>query len=385
MIVKETSSGKFVKTLGGYEAFVPNPLPPIIIWDEILAHTLSQANHTLGKLAHEGAVVANPHLLIRPFVAREAVLSSKIEGTRASLGEVLADEVAAEDASEKNYGDLQEIRNYIVALEHGLFRLKEGFPLSLRLIKEMHAKLMAGVRGDHAKAGEFRRTQNWIGLPGSTLATAKYVPPPTDELTNCLTQLEAFLHDKTLPPLVHIALCHYQFEAIHPFIDGNGRIGRLLITLLLIEHQLLPSPLLYLSAFFEATRSEYYKQLHSISVNGTWNEWLSYFLNGVALQSADVLSRTHRITHLINSWQAQISSSLCHLVLKQCTANPFLTAKLVAEKFDVAFTTAQRALKQLESAGIIKQVNENKRGRIYCATEILAILEEPANINAIVK
>ncbi len=200
-----------------------------------------------------------------------------------------------------------------------------------------------------------------------------------------LYSFEKFLHDRTLPPLIHIALCHYQFEAIHPFLDGNGRVGRLLIILLLIERQVLPIPLLYLSAFFEATRDEYYRQLYNVSSQGSWHEYLSYFLNGIAVQSSDVLSRAERINNLIMEWQLKAGSSssgALQEIIKYFAVNPYLTAKKIAENFNLAFTTAQRAITKLEDLGIVSQTSESKRGRIYCATQILAILEEPTKINA---
>lgn len=280
-----------------YTAFVPHPLPPKLEWDNTLVYTLSRADFLLGKLAREGSNLPNHHLLIRPFIIREAVLSSKIEGTQATLGEILAADSGAQ--VKQNADDLQEVQNYIKALDYGLARLKE-IPLSLRLIKEIHAHLMQGVRGSHATPGEFRRSQNWIGPPGCTLNTAKFVPPPPEYLMDALSELEGFLHNRQLPPLIHIAMCHYQFETIHPFLDGNGRVGRLLIILLLVEHKMLPSPLLYLSAFFEATRNEYYKQLYNVSRNYSWHEWLIYFLSGVAVQSEDVLSRAERINKMLN-------------------------------------------------------------------------------------
>lgn len=381
MDIKKSSAGKVVKTLKGYNAFVPNPLPPHLEWNNDLVNALSRADYLLGKLSREGSRLPNPHLLIRPFITREAVLSSKIEGTQATLGEILAGEVGAQ--INRSPADLQEVQNYILALEYGLERLND-FPLSLRLIKEMHEKLMQGVRGSHATPGEFRRTQNWIGTPGCTLMTAKFVPPSPDDLMNTLKDFEVFLYDRSLPSLIHIALCHYQFEAIHPFLDGNGRIGRLLITLLLMQHNLLPSPLLYLSAFFEATREEYYKQLYNVSYYGTWQEWLMYFLNGVAIQSNDVLSRVERINTLINNWQDQVggtNSSTLPTIVGYFAVNPFLTTKKIVENLGMAFTTAQRAIKKLEELGIIQQINASKRDRVYCVTEILAILEEPTKIN----
>lgn len=379
MDIMHSPTGKVVKTLTGYHAFIPHPLPPELSWSNQLICCLSRADHILGMLAREGNRLPNPHLLMRPFIAREAVLSSKIEGTRATLGEILANQAGVH--VERSPDELQEVQNYVVALEYGLNRLKD-FPLSLRVIKELHGILMQGVRGAHATPGEFRYSQNWIGRPGCTLMTAKYVPPHPEELMECLSRFERFLHDRTLPPLIHIALCHYQFEAIHPFLDGNGRVGRLLITLLLIEWKILPSPLLYLSAFFEATRDEYYKQLYNISSQGSWQDWLLYFLDGVATQGIDVLSRAERINQLISNWQLQLQdrSGVAHQIIKFLSVNPYLTVKKIAQELEIAFTTAQRALNRLEKMEIVSQVSKRKRNRVYCATQILDILEEPTKI-----
>ncbi|WP_353286773.1 Fic family protein [Wolbachia endosymbiont (group A) of Anthophora plumipes] len=377
MYIKGSPSGK---VFAGYQAFIPNPLPPKFEWDNYLVNSLSRADHILGMLSREGAKLPNPHLLIRPFIAREAVLSSRIEGTQATLGEILAQEAGAN--VDRNPDDLQEVRNYISALDYGLKRL-QSFPLSLQLVKEIHGKLMQGVRGSHATPGEFRRVQNWIGSPGCTIDTAKYVPPMPGELMGCLDSFEKFLHDRTLPPLIHIALCHYQFEAIHPFLDGNGRIGRLLITLLLIERKLLPLPLLYLSAFFEATKSEYYDQLYNISNRGTWHDWFSYFLNGVVLQSLDALSRAERINILIANWQTEVSSKtegVASGIVRYLAVNPYFTIRKVVENLGVVFTTAQRAIVKLEDLGIVSQTSQGKRDRVYCAADILNILEEPTKI-----
>ncbi|MFP3020450.1 MAG: Fic family protein [Wolbachia sp.] len=378
--MKGSPSGKVVRAFAGYQAFIPSPLPPKFEWDNDLVNSLSRADHILGMLSREGAKLPNPHLLMRPFIVREAVLSSRIEGTQATLGEILAQEAGAN--VDRNPDDLQEVRNYISALDYGLKRL-QSFPLSLQLVKEIHGKLMQGVRGSRATPGEFRRVQNWIGSPGCTIDTAKYVPPMPGELMGCLDSFEKFLHDRTLPPLIHIALCHYQFEAIHPFLDGNGRIGRLLITLLLIERKLLSSPLLYLSAFFEATRSEYYDQLYNISNRGTWHDWFSYFLNGVVLQSLDALSRAERINILIANWQTEVSSKtegVASGIVRYLAVNPYFTIRKVVENLGVVFTTAQRAIVKLEDLGIVSQTSQGKRDRVYCATDILNILEEPTKI-----
>jgi len=366
---------------GDYVAFVPAPLPPEIAWTPTLIGALSDADRLIGRLAGEGGRLPNPHILIRPFVRREAVLSSKIEGTQATLGELLAAEAGA--VVERSPEDLHEVGNYVVALEHGISRLKK-LPVSVRLTRELHEKLMTGVRGHHASPGRFRTVQNWIGKPGSTISTASYIPPPPGEVLPCLASWEKFLHESKLPPLVTIALTHYQFEAIHPFVDGNGRVGRLLITLFLIEREILPTPLLYLSAFFEASRRDYYDGLRAISERGAWNNWLEYFLLGVARMSEDALWRAARINQLIAQWQRKVAGESTNNPLRLVEllgTNPFITTKGAAETLGIAFTTAQRTIERLERARILEQVGEAKRDRVYCAKALLEILEEPARLS----
>src|SRR6201997_4106957 len=373
--------GKMVPQ-GGYSAFIPAPLPPTLDWTPRLIRVLSDADRRIGRLAGEGGRLPNPHILIRPFVRREAVLSSKIEGTRATLGELLAAEAGA--IVDRSPEDLREVGNYVVALEHGISRLKK-LSLSVRLTRELHLKLMTGVQGHQAAPGRFRKIQNWIGKPGRTIATASYTPPPPGEVEPCLAAWEKFLHESTLPPLVTIALAHYQFEAVHPFLDGNGRVGRLLITLFLIEHRILPTPLLYLSAFFEASRRDYYDGLCGISERGAWNDWLEYFLLGVARMSEDALSRAMRINGLLAEWQRRVSGESSNnplRVVELLGANPFITIKGAADKLKIAFTTAQRAVERLERAKIVKRRGDAKRDRVYCATFLLDILEEPARLKS---
>ncbi|MGH9380698.1 MAG: Fic family protein, partial [Thermoanaerobaculia bacterium] len=345
-----------------------------------LAAALSSADRAVGRLAGEGRRLPNPHLLIRPFVRREAVLSSRIEGTQATLGELLAAEAGA--AVARSPDDLREVGNYVVALEYGVGRLRT-LPLSLRLVRELHEKLMRGVRSDVATPGEFRRSQNWIGPAGCTLADASFVPPPTESLMSCLGAWEKFLHDDSLPPLVHVALAHSQFEAIHPFLDGNGRVGRLLITLLLIAKGVLPAPLLYLSAWFEATRAEYYARLSGVTERGEWEEWLGYFLAGAAGQAEDALGRIQRIDGLLSGWRERLAkapSRLPERTLDLFAENPFWTVNKLAQRLDVAFTTAQRAIDRLEAAGIVALASKARRNRVYCARAILEILEEPPRL-----
>jgi Fic family protein len=377
---KRRPHGRWIRCPGGYRAWVPAPLPPALAWSAGLVSALSRADLAVGRLAGEGQRLPNPHLLIRPFVRREAVLSSRIEGTQATLGELLAAEAGA--VVERSPADLREVANYVVALEHGVARLPD-LPLSLRLVRELHAKLMQGVRGNQATPGEFRRSQNWIGPAGCTLADATYVPPPADHLMDCLGAWETFVHDHSLPPLVHAALAHSQFEAIHPFLDGNGRVGRLLVTLLLIERQVLPAPLLYLSAFFEATRAEYYARLLAVTAAGEWEAWLEYFLTGVAGQAEDALGRIQRINTLLAGWRVQLAAAPSRLperALELFTENPFWTVSRLAQRLDAAFTTAQRAIDRLESVGVVTRTTEARRNRVYCARAILDILEEPPRL-----
>ncbi len=377
---KHQPHGHLVSSPDGYRAYVPAPLPPPLTWDGGLTVELSSADRAIGRLAGEGRRLPNPHLLIRPFVRKEAVLSSRIEGTQATLGELLAAEAGA--AVERSPHDLREVGNYVTALERGLERL-ETLPVSLRLVREMHECLMRGVLGDVAIPGEFRRSQNWIGPPGCTPDNATYIPPPPSELMGCLDAWERFLHDETLPPLVHAALAHSQFEAIHPFLDGNGRVGRLLITLLLVQRGVIPSPLLYLSAYFEATREEYYERLLSVTERGEWEEWLVYFLKGVVLQSEDAVDRIQRIDDLLSRWRhglARGRSRLPEKALDLFAENPFWTVGRVAERLEVAFTTAQRAIDRLGAAGVVTQIGEARRNRVYCAGAILDVLGEPPRL-----
>jgi Fic family protein len=370
-------------SLGAYSAFLPAPLPPALVWTPRLIGILSEADRLIGRLAGEGGRLPNPHILIRPFVRREAVLSSRIEGTQATLGELLAAEAGA--AVDRSPEDLREVGNYVVALEHGISRL-ETLPLCVRLVRELHEKLMTGVTGDRATPGRLRKIQNWIGIPGSTIAKASYIPPPPTEIEPCLAAWEKFLHESDLPPLVTIALAHYQFEAIHPFLDGNGRVGRLLITLFLIERQILPTPLLYLSAFFEASRRDYYDRLRGVSERGAWNEWVEYFLLGVARMSEDALNRAVRINGLLAQWQKKVSGDSTNTPLRMVEllgTNPFITTKGAAEKLGIAFTTAQRAIQRLQRIGILQPVGDAKRDRVFCARTLLDILEEPARLKAV--
>lgn len=368
--------GNIVLATGGYRAFVPAAMPPPIGWNATLAVSLSDADRSIGRLAGEARHLPNPNLLIAPFLRKEAVLSSRIEGTRTTLGELLATEAGA--TVERSPADLHEVGNYVTALEYGLERL-DSLPLSLRFVRELHERLMRGVRGDSATPGEFRRSQNWIGSPGSTLADATYVPPPPSEMMACLSAWERFLHDESLPPLVHAALVHAQFEAIHPFLDGNGRVGRLLITLLLAQRGILPQPLLYLSAYFERTRQDYYAHLLDVTERGHWEEWLAYFLNGVAVQSDETIEKMVHIDELLSGWKMKLTrdrSRLAERALEQFVANPFWSVGALAARMEVAYPSAQRAINRLENLGAVSLVGEARRNRVYYAQAILDVLGE---------
>ena len=301
---KNSTAGKCVRiiTQPPYWAYVPNPLPPKIEVDWELASLLSKADITLGKLSGAGQLLTNPHLLISPFIRREAVMSSRIENTQSGLEDLFLFEADQTELSPMS--DVKEIFNYVRAMEHGIKRLPE-LPISSRLICEIHGILMKEVRGEGATPGLIRRTQNWICSPGCDLTDATYVPPPVPEMKQCFSDLEKYIHFAPQEPaLIQCALVHYQFEAIHPFVDGNGRIGRLLITFMLLERGLLSQPLLYLSDFFEQHRDEYYRLLLNVSQKGDWKAWITFFLNGVRQQSEDALLTVQELLNLQSEYRA---------------------------------------------------------------------------------
>jgi len=373
---ENSPSGKLTRAMGGYWAFVPNPLPPELSWDSPLVSLVSRADLALGTLSGLGETLPNPHLLIYPFIRREAVLSSRIEGTQSSLSDLLLFEATRVEKQR----DVREVQNYVRANEYGLKRL-EQLPLSLRLIRELHGILMEGVRGEQATPGEFRQSQNWIGPPGCTLNDATFVPPPVSEMMEGLDHLEKFLHAEIdLPPLVELALIHYQFETIHPFLDGNGRIGRLLISLFLCQQRILTKPLLYLSASFERRRQEYYNRLLEVSQTGAWREWIAFFLQAVIEQSGDAVRRARQLMDLHHSYHqtsrekrlAPTAGQLVELIFMK----PVLNARVVQESLNVTYPGAQKAISALVEQGILSEITGGKRNRAYAAREILKVLEE---------
>jgi Fic family protein len=380
-----SSAGRVIYVPGGdYWAYVPNPLPPSLTWTPNLVSDLSAADRALGELSGLGRVMPDPRLLVTPFVRREAVLSSQIEGTQASLFDLYAYEVSQSSIFEQP-ADVREVHNYVRSLEHGLERLG-SLPLSLRLIRELHERLMTGVRGEHQTPGEFRRSQNWIGAPGCTLNDATYVPPPPVDMLETLDALERFFHaDSSLPPLIRLGLIHYQFEAIHPFLDGNGRVGRLLLTLLLCAWELLPQPLLYLSAYFEAHRQEYYVSLLAVSQQGAWERWLRFFLQGVAEQAQDAVRRAGRLQALREQYRTRFQSVRTAARLLQVVdllfARPVVGATQVAQALDVSFQAAARHVDTLVAEGVLREITGQARGRIYRADAILQAIEAPLQQN----
>lgn len=379
-LFQNSPSGKLVRGVGGYWAFVPNPLPPELDWDNPLVSLISRADLALGTLSGLGETLPNPHLLIYPFIRREAVLSSRIEGTQSSLSDLLLFEATKVEKQR----DVKEVQNYVRAMEYGLNRL-EKLPLSLRLIRELHGILMEGVRGERATPGKFRQSQNWIGPPGCTLNDATFVPPPVSEMMRTLDHLEKFLHaDIDLPPLVELALIHYQFETIHPFLDGNGRIGRLLISLFLCQQGILTKPLLYLSAFFEHRRQEYYDRLLEVSQRGAWREWIDFFLQAVIEQSGDAVRRARQLLDLHRvyyqtSLQKRLPPTAGQLV-ELIFMRPVLNAKVVQESLKVTYPGAQKAINALVEQGILTEITGGKRNKAYAAKEILNILEKNSAI-----
>ncbi|MCX6090544.1 MAG: Fic family protein [Candidatus Atribacteria bacterium] len=378
----DEKAGRLIKGPQGYWAFVPDSLPPHLSVDWDLASLLSQADRALSELGGLARNLPNPHLLIGLFVRREAVLSSGIEGTQASLSDLFYFEAAHFEKTplpQKPPSDVREVANYVKALEYALKRIKD-LPLSLRLIKELHEILLSGVRGEHWTPGEFRRSQNWIGPHGCTLMDATFVPPPPQEMMEALGQFENFLHSPSnLPPLVRIALAHYQFEAIHPFLDGNGRIGRLLISLLLCHEGLIDQPLLYLSAFFEHRRLNYYQRLLDVSIGGKWRQWIEFFLEGVVEQSHDAIWRTNQLLGLWQVYRTRLqearSSALLLQIVDRLFEYPVLSVPTTARFLNVTHRSAAKLVEKLVGMGIIAEMTGRERYRIYAAKEVIETIE----------
>lgn len=373
---KAPEAGRVVRAPGGYHAFIPAPPPPRLTYDDDLVLALSQADAALSELSGLGRHLPNPHLLIAPYVRREAVLSSRIEGTTTSLAELLMEEVA-EGATQRDPDDVREVRNYVTALEYGMTRLRT-LPLSLRLVRELHARLMKGVRGEHATPGEFRRSQNWIGAPRSTPETAVYVPPPPEHLMETLGAWEKFLHDRgRMPDLVQCALMHEQFEAIHPFLDGNGRVGRLLIALFLVERERLSQPLLYLSAYIEQHRRGYYDRLRRVRTDGDWIGWLRFFLDGVTVISRQAVTQAGRLMDVRARWRGRlVGQAKATELIDALFVNPYMSVARAQRVLKTSNPTARQAVARLEKLGVLSEITGRSWGRLYLAREVLQLIEK---------
>jgi Fic family protein len=374
----DTRFGRARRTGGrhGYVAYFPRPIPRELPVSSANLLRLADAEASLGRLAGVGRLLPDPHLLVRPYLRREAVASTRIEGTQASLLDVFD----AEATDQPLGADVEEVVNYVLAMETGLERL-ETLPVSVRLFREMHAVILAGVRGRERQPGAIRTSQNWIGGLGATMENATFVPPPPVELGDLLSDLERFVHEKPrLPPLVQAALLHYQFETIHPFLDGNGRLGRLLIVFFLVVRQRLREPLLYLSPYLEQRRDEYVDALQAVRELGDIDRWLALFLDGVQVQAADAVDRAERLVDVRERFRSTVrdttrgvANQVVDLVLEQ----PVLTARVVQERFGISRPSALKALRQLGDLGILAEGGEGPRGQLrWRAPEVLVALTD---------
>jgi Fic family protein len=388
MNVKSTRAGRYVQQPTGYRAFIPSPLPPdpaVVISPDVLV-LLSQADRALGRLDGSIQTLPHPDLFVFMYVRKEAVLSSQIEGTQSSLQDVLAAE--AKIVAPDRPRDVDEVVNYVRAMNYGLERLKE-LPVSVRLIREIHAELLKGVRGRHLTPGEMRNSQNWIGPGGCSLQEATFVPPPPHEVAQHLGELEKFLHsDSQLPMLIRIGLAHVQFETIHPFLDGNGRVGRLLIAFLLCEQEVLRKPVLYLSHYFKKHRQEYYDQLQSIRDRGTWEDWLTFFLLGVIEVSKQATETAHRILVLRETHRSTITDKFGraagngHRVLEHLYEHPIVSVNEVQERIGTTYTASNDLIRKFVTSDILVEITGHTRNRRFMYKSYIDLFHEDAGVTS---
>ena len=366
-------AGTYVKQPAGFTAFIPAPLPPDppVEYDPAL---LEQAVAKLARLDGFTYRPPNPRQFVSMYIRREAVLSSRIEGTESTLEDILEFEAGADDRDTP--ADVEEVANYVRAMDMGLERLRSGFPMSLRLMRDIHRELMTGVRGQYRAPGEFRKTQNWIGPPGASLDNASFVPPPVPDMLEALSDLEKFLHSGTGPILILSGLVHAQFETIHPFLDGNGRLGRLLITFLLCDKGLLSEPLLYLSRHFSAQRGEYYRRLSAIRDADDWEGWIEFFLRGVAAVSDEALQTAQNV---IGLRERMVASSAEIGMVNLLFEHPVLTNRLVEKELGVAFNTASKLVAQFEDLGFLRETTGKRRNRVYRFEPYIKLFQDPAS------
>ena len=361
-----------------YQAYIPPLLPPKpAIELGKLSGLLEKSATILAELNNKSSAIPNTSLFVYMYVRKEALLSSQIEGTQSSFSDLMLFE--NQQKPEVAIDDVEEVSNYVKAINHGLERLKSGFPLSLRLLREIHAILLAGSRGASQLPGEFRRTQNWIG--GTRPGNALFVPPPVENLADCLSNFEKFLHDETLPVLIKAGIAHVQFETIHPFLDGNGRLGRLLIILLLVAGGLLDDPILYLSLYLKGNRNKYYELLQEVRTHGTWETWLEFFLKGILESSQQALKTTKQINRLFEGDNKKIATLgrarlSCELSLDYLKRLPQVTAPLLAKALAMSLPTARTALNNMVKLDILVEVTGRQRDKVYVYRSYLNLLEE---------
>ena len=377
-------SGAYIKQPTGYRAFIPTPLPPkpALRVEGELQNLLSRADMALARLDGLAEILPNVDLFIAMYVKKEALLSSQIEGTQASLDDLLAYESG--DKLE-NLNDVREVVNYVKAMNYGIGRL-QTLPMSLRLIKEIHAILRESVRGSERSPGEFKQSQNWIGPPGCTLNEASFVPPPPHEAMAAMGDLEHYFHGKPkLPVLIDCALIHYQFETIHPFLDGNGRMGRLLTTFFLYWKAVMHKPLLYLSYYFKKNRQEYYDRLNMVRNTGNYEQWVDFFLKGVVDIAGSAMDTARQILELQSRhrrllWEKKISSPIAVGILEQLFYTPVVSIGQTAGQFDISYQAASTIVAQLEKAGILRETTGKKRDKRFVYNDYLDILTEGTKI-----
>lgn len=372
-------SGQYINQLSGYKAFIPTDLPPIppVNMDESMTTLLAKANIAIGRLDTMGILLPNIDYIIAMYVRKEALLSSQIEGTQASLDDIFEYE---SQIPIKNTQDVEEVVNYIKALNHGLDRLQE-FPMSIRLIKEIHEILLSQTRGMDKTPGEFKKSQNWIGPGGSTLKNASFVPPPPQESIDAMGKLELFMHNNQLPALIACALIHYQFETIHPFLDGNGRVGRLLITFYLCWKEVLHKPLLYLSYYFKLYRQEYYDRLNWTRDKGDFEQWVAFFLKGVIWTTESALETIKQVLALMDNHKKlliskKITSPVAIGLLDYLLTKPHISTQDIVKHFQVSFQSAQNLIDHFVELNILKEITGKKRDRRYSYWQYLDLLSE---------
>lgn len=377
-------TGQYLSSVAGGEtvrAFVPSPLPPVpaLDIDEARQRLLERATLAVGRLDSVSTLLPDPQLFLYAYVRREAVLSSQIEGTQSSLSDLLLFEL--DEVPGVPFDDVVEVSNYVAALEHGMARLREPFPLCNRLLREMHTHLMARGRGSDKAPGEFRRSQNWIG--GTRPGNARFVPPPPQQVEPCMAALEQFINlpGEAAPVLIKAALAHVQFETIHPFLDGNGRLGRLLIALMLHQGGLLAQPLLYLSLYFKQHRAVYYELLDKVRTDGDWEAWVDFFLEGVEQTAQGAVQTARRLASLFEQDNRRIQQSgrgaiNAQRLLHALRSHPVSTLKLLSAEAGISFPTAGKAMQTLIEQGIARELTGQRRNRVFVYDAYLAILNE---------